>query len=337
MKITSKNEEAISVAQARSVIGWNSPINKVNVKCSIIRSVLWMDSKGYNPIHTKRIINRAIKFLLTSLSESNCREEIKNCLDKLKYAGDLVSFSKGRWLPAALKEVIIDTDLEENLLVGGVPSNAFPISISKEIVHHKQFRKIASGLIDEIHSAPKIGLNFWAQIPDEGLEAWAIKIKSVPLEEFTASSEREQFEIYIPQPHKHKAVQNFQWKQRFEGTSGKYLCRNSSVTGTHYYIAELQNGVIGALSNALPRKHYSRIMYAEDFAHSESVVAYTETKNGELIVKLSNLIPLGEYTIFDALGDLNAEISDFIVWKFDVKYRNVVFKTLQSLKIKIEG
>lgn len=337
MKIISKTEEAILSAQAGSILGWNSSINEVAIKCSIIRSVLWMDSEGYNPIHTTRIINQTIKFVLNSSSESECREEIKNCLEKLKFAGDLASFSKGRWLPAMLKEVIIDSDLEESLLVGGVPSNAFPKRISKEIVHHKQFRKIAPGLIDEMHSTPKIGLNFWAQIPDEDLEAWAIKIKSLPLEELTVSNEKEQFEVYIPQPQKYKAVQNFCWRRRFRGASGKYLCRNTSLTGVRYYIAEFLDGEIVALSNALPKKYYSRIMYAEDFAHSKSVVADAETKNSELIVKLSNLIPLGEYVIFDALGESHAEAADFIVWKFDIKYQNIVFKTLQNLKIKIEG
>lgn len=297
-----------------------------------------MDSKGHNPIHTTRIINQTMKFALNSSLETDRREEIKNCLDKLKYVGDLVSFSKGRWLPAPLREIIIDSDLEESILVGGVPSNAFPKRISKEILYHKQFRKIVSGLIDEIHSTPKINLNFWAQIPNEDLESWAIKIKSIPLEELPASNERGQFELYIPQPQKHKAVQNYRWTGRFERASGKYLCRNPNVTGKYnYYIAEVRNGEIVALSNTLPQKYYQRIMYAEDFAHGESVIASTEIKNGELIVKLSNPIPLGEYRIFDALGDSDTDTADFIIWKFDVKYLNIVIKTLQNLKIKIEG
>lgn len=337
MKITSKTEEAISISQAGSLLGPNSSINETAVKCSIIRSVLWMDSEAHYPIHTTRIKNQAIKFLPNSSSEAECRKAIEDCLDKLEHAGDLVSFSGGKWLPAAMREIIIDPDLEESLLVGGVPSNVFPKRIGKKIIHHKQFRKIASGSLDEICSLPKIALNFWAQIPDEDLESWATRIKNLPLEEFTTSGEKQQFEIYIPQSQKHKAIQNFRWKQRFDGISGKYLCRNSTVTGKYYYIAELHEGAIVALSNALPRKHSSRMGYAEDFAHSKSVVANAETKNGELIVKLSNRIPLGEHTIFAALGDLNEEVPYLYVWTFDVKYRNVVFKTLQKLKIKIEG
>lgn len=337
MKITSKTEEAILIAQARSLLGLNSPINEIAVKCSIIRNALWMDSGAQHPIHTTRIINQTVKFLWNSSSELECREEIKNCLDKLEHAGDLASFSKGKWLPATMREIIIDPDLEESLLVGGVPSNVFPKRIGKKIIHHKQFRKIASGLIDEVYSLPKIALNFWAQIPEEDIELWATKIKSLPLEAFTAGDERQQFQIYIPQSQKHKAIQKFRWKQRFDGISGKYLCRNSTVTGEYYYISELNEGAIVALSNALPRKHYSRMRYAEDFAHSKSVVANAETKNGELIVKLSNRVPLGEHKIFDALGDLNQEVPHLYVWTFDIKYRNVVFHTLQKLKIKIEG
>lgn len=337
MKITSKTEEAISIAQARSLLGSNSYINENAVVCSIIRSVLWTDSEAHYPIHTTRIVNRTMKFLLNPLSESGCRENIKQCIDKLKYTGDLVDFSKGRWLPASLRDVIIDPDLEESLLVGGVPSNVFPNRIRNKIVHHKQFRRIATGLIDEIHGLPKISLNFWAQIPDEDLETWANRIKGIKLEELTASNEKRQLEIYNPSSQKYNVAQNFRWKQRFDGIAGKYLCRNSTVTGTFYHIAELRGGAVVALSNFIPRKYSSRIMYAEDYVHEKSVVAITGVRKGQLILKLSNLVPLGEHMIFDALGESEAEANDFIVWRFDIKYQNVVFDTLQRLKIKIEG
>lgn len=337
MKITSKTEEAISVAQARSLIGLNSSINEIAVVCSIIRSVLWTDSEAQYPIHTTRIVNQTMKFLLNYSSESGCREEIKQCIDKLKYTGDLADFSKGRWLPASLREVIIDPDLEESLLVSGVPTNVFPNRIRNKITHHKQFRRIATGVIDEIHGLPKISLNRWAQIPDEDLETWANRIKSITLEEFTASNEKQHFEIYNPLSQKHNVAQNFRWKQRFDGTTGKYLCRDSTVTGTFYQIAELRGGAVVALSNPIPRKYSSRIMYAEDSVHEKSVIAFTEIRKGHLTVKLSNLVPLGEHMIFDALGESETETNDFIVWRFDIKYQNVVFDTLQRLKIKIEG
>lgn len=337
MKITSKTEEAISVAQARSLLGSNSSINEIAVLCSIIRSVLWTDSEAHYPIHTTRIVNRTMKFLLNSSSESCCREEIKQCIDKLKYTGDLADFSKGRWLPASLRDVIIDPDLKESLLVGGVPTNVFPNRIRNKVVHHKQFRRIATGLIDEIHGLPKISLHLWAQIPSEDLETWANRIKGIKLEEFAASIERRQFEIYNPSSQKHNVAQNFRWKQRFDGITGKYLCRDSTVTGTFYYIAELRGGAVVALSNPIPRKYSSRIMYAEDFVHEKSVVAPAEIRKGQLTVKLSNLVPLGEHMVFDALGESEAETNDFIVWRFDIKYQNVVFDILQRLKIKIEG
>lgn len=337
MKITSKTEEAISVAQARSLIGSNSYINEIAVICSIIRSVLWADSEAHYPIHTTRIVNQTIKFLLNPSSDSGCREEIKQCIDKLKYAGDLADFSKGRWLPASLREVILDPDLEESLLIGGVPTNVFPNRIRNKIVHHRQFRKIATGLIDEIHGLPKISLNRWAQIPTEDLETWANEIKDIKLEELTASIERRQFEIYNPSSQKQNVPQNFRWKQRFDGITGKFLCKNSTVTGTFYHIAELRGGAVVALSNPIPRKYSSRIMYAEDSVHEKSVIAIAEIRKGQLTVKLSNLVPLGEHMVFDALGESEAETTDFIVWRFDIKYQNVVFDTLQRLKIKIEG
>lgn len=336
MKISPLTKETISTAQAKSISGRGSPVNETAVVCSIIRSVLWLDSKTKHPIHTTRIINQAIKFSVHSRPESDQREEIKLCLEKLERSGDLVSFSKGKWLPASLKEIIIDADSGESLFLGGAPSRVFPKSIRNEINHHKQYRKIRSGSLDEVSELPKFDLEFWARIPEGDLESWAKKIKNIPLEEVSDNAESgRNFEVYLP--HAHKTIQKFRWKRQFNEASGKCICRCETVTGTYYYIGELRNGEIVSLSQSLTPSDSARLMYAEDFAHDRSVTANIEIANGELTVEISNLMPINEYMIFDALGDSAFESGGPMMWRFDVKYRNVIINLLQRLKIKIEG
>ena len=296
-----------------------------------------MDSGGCNPIHTTRVINRTLKFSINSSPLLDYREAVKQCLEKLRNAGDLVSFSHGRWLPAKLREIIIDRKLEESLMVGGIPSNEFPKIIESKITHHKQFRRIESGLLDKVCDLPKNTLNFWAQIPVDSLDVWAEKFKRIPLQEYVPVGDRQYLEIYIPNSQKNQNIQNFRWKREYGGITGKYLCKSSSVTGTGFHLAEITNGAVVGLSNPLRYRDYSRLLYAEDSLHGTNVIANTRIKKGELMVKLHNMIPLGEHTVFDALGDLSFDSKGLIVWTFAKRYQEVVLSALKGLRINIEG
>jgi hypothetical protein len=331
-----KKEGEILSLQADELIGADSLFSKIATDAAIIRSVLWLDSEGSIPIHTSRILNQALKFYLPDSTDSNPRENLKECLEKLTYSGDLISFSEGRWLPAALKEILIDPNSAECLLVGGVPTNSFPKSIRKKIIHHKQYRKISGGLINEIYSPPQSSLTTWAKIPTEDLESWAIRLRNIDIVKFSADKDRYQHEVYIPQMQNTGYMQKSRWKQQFGDYSGRFLCKWKQLKGISYHIAELKNGKIIGLSNSLPKRYYSRFMYAEDILEGKNIPALIQIINDELIVKLFNFLPIGEYMIFDALGELGTETNDFLVWRFSIKYQSVIFETLQRLKIDIK-
>src|SRR5690349_1802762 len=79
--------------------------DQLAIDCALLRSCLWALSGGERPVHSLRFLNLAVECEAVSLSaesedDSQVRLRLRNSLNELEGAGDVVALANGRWLPA---------------------------------------------------------------------------------------------------------------------------------------------------------------------------------------------------------------------------------------------
>src|ERR1035441_2110806 len=89
---------AVSEKEARAVVRQQligpGECDQVAADCALLRSCVWALTGGNRPVHVLRLLNFA-----TSLDSSDeaIRPRIKESLEELADAGDLVELANGRW------------------------------------------------------------------------------------------------------------------------------------------------------------------------------------------------------------------------------------------------
>src|SRR5262245_12671274 len=133
----SRAKQLISTHLCGDLIG-----DGVSADCALIRSCIWGLSHAAKPVHVLRILNLAMSSLVDSAQDllQQRRKHLREALDELSDAGDAISLPEGFWLPATVREILIDSDLDERLLVGGLPTSLLLAELKRLVTHHGPYR-----------------------------------------------------------------------------------------------------------------------------------------------------------------------------------------------------
>jgi len=304
--------------------------------CELLRSVLWLQSAGNKPLHTHRLLNAAIKTAISDLEPDFLRGSFSKCLEQLRLYCDFILFTRGYWLPAPLRAVQLPGD-KEVVLVGGIPSSAFPPNFRSKLLHSGPMRRAKVSVIKDLPVIQTLSLAEWSQIPDFSLLEWAAAVRATQVHN-VHFSELEDFAYYLPQMDRAERFQFKRWKGSVKGFNGRCLGKHSrKFGGSEYHIVEVRSEQVVGYSSALPYRFGRRLMYAEDLSANRPIVAKMERSIDGVQLTLTSRIPFEEGKIFRAIGELNSPQNEYpIVWTFPSEQEKPVTSSLHNLGIKID-
>ena len=306
---------------------------------AILRSCLWALWRDRGPVHSTRIVNLAIEVSGQSAVGRAKQERIlfRQALEELSEVGDVVSLPQGRWLPANTREVIFESEEEERLIVGGLPSSVLPADLRKTIVHYGPYRRTNSHTLVEALQLPKESLESWAGVPKEGLDLWCKDIMGKELAVYTESPDGFKMSLYTPSQFDSRKPQFFRWRAPRTDVSGRFLARRERMFGgCEFRIVEVSKGKVERSGSFLRPGEARRLMYGIDSESDRPVEVVVQRERGSLIVILSSEVPRSEQRLFGALGTLKeSEVSYPRTWQFAERYQSVVLERLRSLKVKL--
>ena len=332
-----KRRDAESI-RGEKLTGGNS-LDDTAQDYAILRSCLWALWRSRGPAHSTRIVNLAIEVSGQSAVGKAKQERIlfRQALEELSEVGDLVSLPQGRWLPANMREVIFESEHQERLIVGGVPSSVLPADLRKTIVHYGPYRRTSSLAFGDALQLPKESLESWAGVPRESLDLWCEDIMGKELAAYVESSDGFKMSLYSPNQFESRTPQYFRWRAPRTDTSGRFLARRERMFGGYEYrIVEVTKGKVECSGSFLRRGEARRLMYGIDCESERPVEVVVQREHGSLIVILSSEVPWSEQRLFGALGTLKqSEVSYPRTWQFAERYQSVVLERLRSLRVKL--
>ena len=78
-------------------------------------------------------------------------------------------------------------------------------------------------------------------------------------------------------------------------------------------------------------------MYAADYAANKMVSVHLQTEVDSFLLTLGSEIPLGEKRLFNTIGVLLPQANRYpIQWRFDSRFKPLVFESLRGLRVRIE-
>lgn len=320
---------------------------RVGIRCApnqtrfeLLRSVTWAFSAKAKQVHISRILNAAIPCwrLLSELqteSDETLRHRLREALEALRDAGDLVEAASGRWSPSATRLVSL-AEGGDQLLVGGAPISILPL-VADDVEHHGPFRIVKhSGRLGDI--LPRETLEAWTRLPpvDVTLTKWSIDlldaIERVP---YTPNS-TESFEYYMPAMARRSASQFNRWRDDCGKFSGTALVRRARIYGAREFrVVDLVEGRPVRIGE-IPFGEVRRLMYALDAVAGNPVtVKRKRVRDGVLWIFTSEL-PRPEQRLLAALGTLEVPVERVYERRWTIRRgEEVALKRLQRLGIEV--
>jgi hypothetical protein len=286
------------------------------------------------------VLNLALSMWDSDHDVQQRRERLHDALEELSEAGDLVSLPEGRWLPAPVREVMLEANSEERLLVGGVPTGVLPAELKRLVTHHGPYRRLDGSILGVALNLPKEELNSWAGSPAESLEAWAAERLGVKLHRYAEHQEGSRIRVYVPELAKERSTQTRRWFERAASISGRYLASRERVFGVREYrVVELRDGAIISSDEVLAPGEGRRLMYALDARAGKPVEVLLGAKGGSMSVTLRSELPRSEQRLFGSLGNLEVPGDDYYprTWWFADRYRGIVLSRLEALRVRLVG
>jgi hypothetical protein len=271
--------------------------------------------------------------------DSDIRSRLRNTLNELDGAGDVVSLANGRWLPAPTREVRLGTPDDTRLLVGGMPTSLLPAELSSRVRHHGAFRRTTGGTVATELALPMESRDSWVGVGPADLKTWTQSVFEGDYEAFTEGNDSGRFSIYAPQSARPGTPQLRRWVDRPEKLSGRFLGRRELPFGMRQYRAvEVVQGRIARLMRLrLGAGDLRRLMYGLDALAKNAVAVEYEISGDEISVILRSEIPRPEQRLFAALGQLSFPPEKYYprTWRFPRQYGAEIHARLTSLCIQL--
>ena len=321
-----------------NLLGSGGQADVRTLDCALIRSVVWALWRRDEGAHILAIMNMALGVTAAMDGEARTAErraELRDALDELADAGDVIETDHGRWLPAPMRSVDIGGSDRRNLIVGGLPTGALPSGLRIGLTHRGASR-IAEG--DALCSAlgiPGMPIDAWIGVGDGSLDEWADGILKSELGPFTDDGD-ERISIYDP---KRTGFQRNRWTEKFTALSGICLALLTGVFGVRRYrLTEIVGGRIRRCGAALMPGEGRRLMYALDARAGNPVTVRLAGTADSITVTLGNELPAAERRLLSALG-MQQPLAEgrFYpqVWHLDRTHERVVRTRFAALGINI--
>jgi hypothetical protein len=311
-----------------------------------IRCALWAYwTTEQAPIYVTRILNAAVRLVYPWLldSEGNDGEKqlkthLRFALEELETIGDIAPLPHGRWLPAPLRSVQLDS-IERWLLLGGAPTKLLPIPAQRALEQSGVARLLPQPP-DRLDLALDTQAEMeWRRVPSAAIDAWTTAaLQNVPLTPIANQDER--VEVYAPERRYHPT----QYHRWVPGTTrlpdGRYLARWRLHHGSSAYsIVEFQHWQLAAIGHPdLGDGDVRRLMYGIDCLLKRPVQVRIKRKPDFWRFTLRSELPRAEHRLFMALGRLqpNADGAYYPrYWDASVRYAPQLEAALNSLGVKI--
>lgn len=304
----------------------------------VVRTATWALRTGAEPIHVLRLTNRLTELVVgigldPRSDEAEVRQNIRQILDRLSDAGDLVEFPGGLWAPATTR--IVDLGgLAGHLLIGGMPTN---LLASGTVQIQGPFRRLLRADAVRQLGLPVETLNEWVRLPGDDLGEWANRIVAVQLPTYNEPTGGSSIEIYDAARARPGAPQVKRWIAPVADSTGRFLARRKRAFGAREYrVVEVVNGHIARSGSVLGSGEWRRLMYAFDAKAKNPVLAQLRESGTTTEVLLKNELPVPEHRLFSALGLLarNPDRPYECRWTFERDVQ-MVQQRLEALGIQI--
>lgn len=291
------------------------------------------------PPHISRVLNATIPpwRLISGRAgddTAEVRTELREALDQLIDAGDLIELAGGRWSPAMTRLVKLDQEAGW-LLVGGAPLSCLPVP-PEHIAHHGPFRRLLNP--SELSSILPIETQAnWARIPTTPLQDWGRdligSLERVPYSPAT----QERFEFYCPAIARPRSPQFRRWADEPNLAKGTSLARRTRLFGAkEFRLVDIENGRV-VRAGEVSFGEVRRLMYALDAAADNPVEAHCSAlREGGVEITLRSEVPRSEQHVLAALGELTIPLDRPYErrWTFH-RDHSIAERLLRSLGIEI--
>lgn len=329
------------------LVGFANCEDQLTVDCAALRGCLWvLSGAGGVPVHVLRIINASVQIALhgdlaADHDHAVRRERLREALDDLAAARDVIEFPNGRWLPAAVRVVPVGNGVGESLLVGGVPSSLLPVELRGTICHHGAFRRTVGDRVQKALNLPTEGLDRWTGAPDLDLLAWTSQVMaSRGLDPYEEQSEAQRLRVYAPGSATPGCSQYGRWTDAVgKLPPGRYLARREWLLGG--LVPRLVEIAVGRIVRAgvpsLGAGDLRRLCYGLDASAGNPTTAEEEASEGKVTFTLRSEIPHAEARLFAALGQLTIPTDSYYPrrWSFDLAQRDLIAGRLTGLGVRL--
>lgn len=334
--------ESIPVSRASKLLAAHlngaQSTSDVGANFGLLRSCVWTLSGTSIPAHTLRVLNLAVSVIGFVRDDPELREQLRRSLEELADIGDLICLPGGLWLPGPVREVPLDSTIDERLLIGGLPTSALPASLRRKIVNHGPYRRVKGAALSNALRLPKQSLSSWTGRPDEELDVWSARMLGVDLLPYEPPRDGSRLSFYTPELAAPRATQFNRWYPRAGELSGRYLARRDRLFGVREYrIVELKRGTVVGINDSLAPGDARRLMYGLD-ARVERATEIPVTVNSEtVIVILRSELPQAELRLFGAIGSLEEAEGTYYPrsWRFAKTRLGAVLDALIGVRVRI--
>jgi hypothetical protein len=324
-------EHGAQAALVQELIG-RAECDQLTSDCALLRTVAWALTGGNRPIHILRLLNLASSY--DSNSEAS-RARFKECLDELAEAGDLAELANGRWLPAPTREVVLATNDDTRLLVGGLPTSALPAKLKLEIDHSGAYRRVKGERLVKELALPRESRANWLGESPARLEEWTEQALEGRYEAYR--DEGRSLFVYAPELFPQSSLQLKRWVERTHKLSGRYLGRQELPFGMRrHYAVEVTSGKVSRLMN-LRQVDLRRLQYGLDLRAGKSLGIEEQKRWDSISLILKNELPRPERRYLAALGRLTVPEEGYYprTWSIPIQYAADVRARLNALGIVI--
>jgi hypothetical protein len=304
--------------------------DQVASDCALLRSCVWALTGGQTPVHVLRLLNFA-----TSLdpSDEEIRPRLKESLEELSDAGDLVELANGRWLPAPTREVRLGTTNDTRLIVGGLPTSVLPAELKSKLEHSGPFRRTKGEHLSKALDLPAEDQASWMGESHTDLRSWAQKVLDGKYEMYRD----EHLHLYAPELFAASRPQAIRWVERPDKLSGRYLGQQNLPFGLKRHLGvEIVSGKVTRIKT-LHCGDFRRLLYGLDLLAGKPVVVEESDQHGDFVIVLKSELPKSERRLFAALGTLTVAEGNYYprTWRFPNEYTPEVRSRLEALGIQI--
>lgn len=323
--------------ESKRLVG-TSGVNELTSDCAVLRSCIWALTRTAQSVHINRLLNVATssQIGLEAHATVDARARLREALDALAEVGDVLELANGWWLPAGSRQILLDNETDDRLIVGGLPTSLLPTEHRALLSHRGQFRTTRGAALASAYGLATEPLDSWVGRKLTDLEPWGQQMLNASVEPYTEPSEGVRFRFYVPR--RAGEPQGFRWRDSPRGLDGRYFAFRELPFGLRQpRIVEInQDRICATRPLGLAPGDARRLQYAVD-AIARMPVTVSLKRTDRFQVTLQSEVPRAEQRLFAALGELTFPDERYYprTWTFPIEHADHVLQRLAALRVDL--